>query len=675
MTILKNRFVLLVFLLGLTLSIHAGKQPKDTVLFTYGDKKVTTREFRKGFTKNQHKDSSVKASEVDEYLELYKKFKLKVQDAYDKGIDTTVGFKTELATYRKQIAKQFLMDAEVNDKLVSEAYNRLKYEIKASHILVFARPDASPEDTLKAYKRMLDVKRLIESDSITFENAALKYSEDPSAEDNLGNLGYFTCFQMIYEFESQAYNTETGKVSKVFRTEFGYHIVKVYDKRPSLGEITLRVIKIELNPSPNTGEVEEARAKIFEVYKKLQAGEKFISLVQQYSEDAGSVLNNGQIPAFTMTSGRYPENFKNTAFGLKNDNDYSMPIQTAQGFYILQRIALKPLDSLAKIRGSIINKISRDSRQYKNMLAVYEKAKKMYKFKENAKGKKLVSSTIDSSLLVGEFDQEKYKNNYPKNRKIVLFSLGKVKRVYTIDSFIKWLSNVQKPTASKSLSNIVQNYYEAYRMQTIMDFYEADLDNTNEKFASLYQEYKEGILLFTMMDKKVWTKSVEDSVGLKAYYNQNKDNYSHGVMYDATIFRCATRAIAEELKKDLESGLIVDSIMRKFYRVNPLAVATPLNGKFENGDNAIMDLAFQFGKPSMKYMIVEDPNVAGRFAVIQIHEMIPAGNKTLEEARGSIISDYQVYLEKLWLDELMSKNPVKVNEAAFNAVKSQLVKP
>ncbi len=670
-----KRFVLLVFLSGLALSVHAGKQPKDTTLFTYGNHKVTTREFAKGFNKNKHKDSAVKPKEVDEYLELYKKFKLKVQDAYDLGLDTTETFKAELATYRKQIAKQFLMDANVNEKLINEAYERMKYEIKASHILVFARPDASPEDTLKAYKRMLEVKRLIESDSISFENAALKYSEDPSAQDNLGSLGYFTCFQMIYEFETQAYNTQVGKVSKVFRTEFGYHIVKVYDKRPSMGELSARIIKIELNPSPSTEEVEEGRAKINEVYKKLQSGEVFTSLVHQYSEDPASVLKNGAIAPFTMTSARYPENFKNSAFALQHDGDYTMPIQTASGFYIIQRIALKPLDSLGKIKGTIVNKISRDSRQYKNTMAVYEKAKVMYKFKENTKLSKVFKMYFDSSLLQGSLDTHMLKMTHPELGGTVLFSLKKVKRVYTLDSFANWISAIQKPTTSRALSSLTKNYYDAYKLQMVMDYYEGDLENTSEKFASLYKEYKEGILLFTLTDKKVWSKSVEDTVGLKNFYTQNSDKYVYGNRYDATVFKCASRAIAEELKRDLESGMIIDSIMKKYNKNSPLTVSTPTTGKFEQGDNQIVDLAFQFAKPSTKYLIVEDPVVAGRFAVIQIHSFIPAVKKTLNEARGMIISDYQSYLEKLWLDELMQRYPIQVDMVAFEAIKAKMLKP
>lgn len=669
-----KRFVLLTFLIGLVVSAQAGKTPKDTTLFTYGNKKVTTKEFSRGFSKNKHKDSATRASEVDEYLELYKKFRLKVQDAYDLGLDTTEDFKTELATYRKQIAKQFLMDTAVNEKLIVEAYSRMKFELKASHILIFSRPDAAPEDTLKAYKKLLDIRDKIVKDSITFENAALKYSEDPSAGDNSGNLGWFTAFQMIYEFENYAYNTRKGEVSKVFRTEFGYHIVKINDIRKNSGEITIRQIKIELNPSPNSGEIAEAEAKINEVYKKLVAGEKFNILVQQYSEDASTVLKNGELPPFSMTSPRYPENFKNTAFSLTQDGSFSEPIQTATGFHILQRVRLKPLDSLSKIKGTIINKISRDSRQYRNTVAVYDRAKKMYKFKENAKYSTLLKNYIDSSLIYGEFSKDSAKMK--KGAKVAntqLFALTKAKKVFTLDSFAKWLQKVQKPSSSKALSGIVSNYYEAYRMQMVMDYYEQDLDNTSEKFAALYKEYKEGILLFTLTDKKVWSKSVEDTVGLKNYYEQNADKYVYKDRYDATIIRCADRTIAENVKKDLEMGITIDSITRKYNKLNPLNVMTPMGGKYEKGANEYADFLFTYGKQNMKYMLVEDPKIPGGFAVIQVHNFMPAGKKTLNEARGSIMSDYQVYLEKLWLDELNKKYPVIVDTNAYNVVKAKLV--
>lgn len=673
MTFIMRRIVLLAILLSPTLFLLAGKQPKDTTLFTYGNKSVSTREFYKGFTKNKHKDSGTKASEVDEYLELYKKFKLKVQDAYDQGLDTTESFKSELATYRKQIAKPYLTDKVVNDKLVNEAYGRMKYEVKASHILVFARPDASPADTLKAWNKLNDIRKEIESGAITFENAALKYSEDPSAADNQGSLGYFTAFQMIYEFENQAFNTPVGKVSQVFRTEFGYHIVKVFDKRESKGDITVRQIKIELNPNPGAEEIAESEAKINEVYKKLQAGEKFTTLVQQYSEDASSVLKNGELPAFSMTSPRYPENFKNTAFSLTDDGDYSKPIQTASGFHILQRVSLKPIDSLSKVKSTILSKIGRDSRQYRNTLAVYNKAKKVYKFKENKKYAAVLSKSIDSSLLRGEFSPDSARMK-SKPYQAVLFSLGKVKKTYKVADFAIWLKEIQRPSSSTALSSISDNYYQAYRLQTIMEFYENDLENINDTFAALYKEYKEGILLFTLTDKKVWSRSVEDSTGLKQYYNQNADRYMFKDRYEATIYRCAGKALAESLRKDLEAGLTLDSIMKKNNRSNPLNVSNPMSGKYEQGNNQYANLLFASGTITEKYMIYEDPKVPGGYVLIQIHKFIPSVRKTLSEARGSVMSDYQTYLEKEWVQALSEKYPIVVNMAAYEAIKARMVK-
>lgn len=670
MTFNMRRIVLLAILLQPTLFLLAGKPTKDTTLFNYGNKMVTTKEFYKGFSKNKDKGYVSKASEVDEYLELYKKFKLKVQDAYDQGLDTTEDFKTELATYRKQIAKPYLTDKVVNEQLVNEAYERMKYEVKASHILIVVRPFASPQDTLIALNKIISIRNKIDS-GLSFENAAVEFSEDPSAPNNQGSLGYFTAFQMIYEFENYAFNTPVGKISRVFRTEFGYHIVKVFDKRLSKGEISVRQIKIEMNPNPSQEEVLEAEAKINEVYKKLQNGEKFVSLVQQYSEDASSVLKNGELPLFSMTSVRYPENFKNTAFSLLIDGDYSSPIQTANGFHILQRISLKPIDSLSKIKGSILNKISRDSRQYRNTLAVYEKAKKMYKFKENKKYNAILLKYIDDALLIGELKEDSVKMKSPESS-VSLFALNKAKKTYTVKDFTKWLVEVQKPSNSKSKSSVIEQYYQAFRLQNIMEFYENDLENTNDTFAALYKEYKEGILLFTLTDKKVWSKSAEDTVGLKNFYNEHSSQYNFKDRYEATIYRCANRTIAESLKKDLENGLTMDSILKKNNRSNPLNVSNPMTGKYEQGNNQYANMIFTSGLTNQKYLIIEDPKSVGGFVVIVVHNFIPAGKKTLNEARGSVMSDYQASLEKEWIQQLLLKYPIVVNQTAYDSIKARM---
>ncbi len=672
-----KRLVIVAFTVLIAVTLKAQKKGKDTTLFTYGTKTVSLKEFERGFTKNEKAGAKHTATEVDEYLELYKKFKLKVQDAYDMGLDTTEGFKSELATYRKQIAKPYLTDRMVNDQLVNEAYDRMKYDIRASHILIFVNPDALPADTLKALARINEIRNDIASGKLTFENAAETFSEDPSAKDNRGDLGYFTAFQMIYSFENVVFTTPLGSVSKAFRTEFGYHIIKVTDKRESKGDITVKQILIQTNPNPSADESAEVKAKIDEVYKKLIAGEKFETLVNQYSEDAQTVMNNGELPAFASTNGRLPENFKAIAFALAKDGDISEPFQTPLGFHIIKRISLKPMPTLKEMKPTLLNKISRDSRQYRNTLAVYKKAQKFYKIKENAVDFAKFKTQVDSSILRGEYQFRPTKmvqKEFDKLAKKPLFTLTTKAKNYTVADFGKFLETIKEPSESKAMGNVITKYYDAYKMNTIMEYYENDLENNNDTFAALFKEYKEGILLFTLTDKKVWTKSVEDTTGLKNYYEQNKTKYNFKDRFDATIFRCANKAVADGVKKDLDAGIVIDSIIKKNNKQNPLNLATPTTGKFEKGDNAYADMVFETGKTDNKYIIFEDIKAAGGFVVIQIHQFLPAAPKTLNDARGPITSDYQNYLEKQWLDGLILKYPINVNSTYYNIFKNRMVR-
>ncbi len=672
-----KRFVIITLALFIANLSNAQKKGKDTTLFTYGAKKVNLKEFDHGFTKNEKPGTKHSAKDVDDYLELYKKFKLKVQDAYDQGIDTTEGFKSELATYRKQIAKPYLTDKIVNDQLVKEAYERYGYEVRTSHILIRITPDAAPADTLKALAKLNELRNDIVSGKLDFANAAETFSEDPSAKDNRGDLGFATAFQLVYEYENQAYNTPVGQVSTVFRTSFGYHILKVVDRRPTKGDMTVKHIMIQTNPNPGADEVAEAKAKIDEVYKKLQAGEKFDQLVQQYSEDVSSATNNGELPPFSMTSMRLPEQFKSTAFSLARDGEYSQPIQTPAGFHIIKRVSLKPLASMKDMRGTILTKISRDSRQYRNTVAVYNRALAYYKVKENPKALTAYEPEITDSLLMGQYKfsaNHLTKEQFAKLAKLPLFTLATKKKAFTVADFGKFLNQIETPTESKNLAAVVANAYKEFKLQSVMDYYENDLENINDTFAALYKEYREGILLFTLTDKKVWTKSVEDTVGLKNFYNQNTAKYTFQNRYDATIYRCATKEVADGVKKDLEANLTVDSIVRKYNRKNPLNIANPITGKFEKGDNNYANMLFETGQTDTKYLIFEDMKVPGGYVIIQIHQFLPSGKKTLNEARGPITSDYQNYLEKAWLETLMAKYPIIVDQAIYTIFKNRMTR-
>ncbi len=299
---------------------------------------------------------------------------------------------------------------------------------------------------------------------------------------------------------------------------------------------------------------------------------------------------------------------------------------------------------------------------------------KYYNVKDNKKGSAALNKYINDDILKGVFAPDLVNPKMVKLSNTVLFSLSKVKKNFTIKDFAEWLVNFQKPSNSTSKMSVIQSYLNGYKMSAIMEYYENDLENVNDTFANLYKEYKEGILLFTLTDKKVWTKSVEDTVGLKNFYNDNQNQYVFKDRYDATIIRCANKTIAEQVKIDLEKGITLDSILRKHNKNNPLNIATPTTGKFENKDNFYANYLFNESSLNQKYLIFEDPKSTGGFVVIQVHKFIPSSKKTLNEARGTIISDYQTYLEKIWIEDLMKQYPIIVNESVYNTLKANLIR-
>ncbi len=647
--------------------------PKN-IVFTYGKNKVSASEFNKNFRKNDKPNTKYTKESVDDYLKLYSNFRLKVNDAYQKGYDTSSKYQDELLTYRKQIIKPFLLDKVMNDQLINEAYYRMQHEVRASHILILCKSDANAKDTFEAFNKIKTILEDIESKRTTFDQAAQLKSEDPSAADNKGDLGYFSAFQMVYEFENAAFNTPVGTVSKIFRTSYGYHIVKTVDIRKSKGEITCSHIFIQLNPNPSNKELNDANSKINEIYNRLQAGDDYTQMVKKFSEDQQTASKNGEMPSFSMTSYRWTEEFKEVAFALANDGDYSKPIRSQHGFHILKRISLKPIGDLKELKPTILNKINRDSRQYKNSQATYKKASKQMAIKENKKA-------LFSAQNFLKYNNKKYfiDNQNEKFLKQPLITYSKLKKgkkavILSINDFNTWLNNLEFKELASDVNGFYNKLYEDFKMYKTLSLYEENLETFNDSFAQVFKEYREGILLFYVQDIKIWAKSLEDTTGLKKFYEQNKQKYVFGDRYEATIYRCRNKEIAENIKKDIENGLSTDSIIRKTNKENSLNLANPKIGRFENGDDFYANYIFQSGKKeNMDFLMFEDPKSPGSYILIRIHKFIPSIQKTLPEAKGPVTSDYQKYLENEWLEELKKQNPIIINQKVLDAYKNLIV--
>ena len=480
---LKISLYLLFFI-----SLKITSQQTSNVLFTINDEPYYTSEFLKVFKKNNELIQNAQNTDIENSLKLFVAYKLKVKEAKDFGIDTIQSFKKELNGYKKKLVLPYLKDVKVTNKLVHEAYKRSQTEVNASHILIFSKPNAIPKDTVAAYNKIVEAYKLILAGE-DFSVVAKKYSQDPSVAQNGGEIGYFSALQMVYPFESVAYSTKENEVSEPFRTKFGYHILKVNDIRPAKGEVEVAHI-MRNNNSAN------AKVKIDSIYALLQnSPSKFEVLAKEFSEDNSSAINGGKLRKFN--SGQMVDTFSNVAFSLKNEGDLSVPFKTKYGWHIVKLLHKYPIQSFEVLEDELLKKVESDSRSeligqsvIDSLLTVYDVA-------------------VDKESL-SQFNTNEWKTS-PENFTNTLFIIEDYKINQT--EFISYLNSIK-------ISSI-ENDFEAFKKKEILKYFEENIQLKNTEFAAVYKEFEEGMLLFEMLEKKVWEKS-KDSIGLANYYNLNK---------------------------------------------------------------------------------------------------------------------------------------------------------
>ena len=372
-----NRLLIFGFLLVQSFLFAQTKE----VLFTIDNHPYYTDEFIRVYNKNLDlvKDDSQK--DLDKYLDLFLGYKLKVEKANKIGLQNGTSYQNELKSYRNQLSKNYVNDSKVTNELVHEAYDRMQQEVRASHILVLVDEGASPQDTLKAYNKVLDVKKRLDAGE-DFIKVAQQFSEDPSVKENNGDLGYFSAFRMVYPFENAAYKTKLGQISKPFRTRFGYHIIKVVDKRVNRGEVT--VAHIMILKQNDAAQNEKAKTTIDDIYKKIQQGESFESLAQQFSEDKSSSAKGGVLQRFG--SGQLSsEEFENVAFELKDKNQISVPFQSQFGWHIVKLIEKHPVRTFDDMKFELEEKIRKDERSLLITNSLAKKLRAKYTFTKDSK--------------------------------------------------------------------------------------------------------------------------------------------------------------------------------------------------------------------------------------------------------------------------------------------------
>lgn len=637
----------LVILIGAT-SWSCFAQGKKETLLTVGKNVVMASDFEYLFKKN-NKDIKTGLTEagINEYLQLIINFKLKIAEALKSGLDTTAAFRREFANYREELRRPYSANKIIMDKLAQEAYDRLKWEVNAAHILIRAVPDASPKDTLAAYNEMASIRDKIAKGE-DFLALARELSEDPSAKSNSGNLGYFSALQMVYPFEKAVYDLKVGEISPVFRTQFGYHIVKMIDRRPARGELEVAHILVK------KGDAGKAKAEIFDIYNKLNSGVAWDTLCRHRSQDASTKDNGGKLRPFGVGALSSAPEFEAAAFGLQHPGDISSPVESRSAWHIIKLIKKNPLPNYTEIETSLKQRVSRDERLRTMESKALEEKKKKLGFDENASLKENFLDLVDSTLVNAQW---KYKG--PKNLLPLTLFTFQGRQPVKGEEFIRFLTERQSKEFLSPRAYMTQ-LYNQFVNEKMGEIEDEELVKNNTDFKNLFNEYKEGILLFDIMETEVWHKASIDSVGQLSYYNQHKDKYSAGERMEARVFTLKSPQFLEDMKEKITKGdTLKPAEMEKFSNISEARM-------YEKGASKAVDKVPQVAG-------VYFPEADGVAYVVEVLRLVPAGIKSFQEARPAVVADYQNELEKNWIAQLRQKYNVKINRSKLKAVKKRIL--
>lgn len=645
-----HRYLLFFILLNVAGYSQAQKTEKPATHFSVNKTPTYTDEFIYLYKKNhQNKSEDFSEVKINEYLDLFINFKLKVTEARALGMDTTKKFIKELKTYREDLKKPYRAEPDVLDKLTKETYERLKQEVRASHILISVNAAALPADTLNAYTKISDIKKRILAGE-DFEKLARELSEDPSGKYNGGDLGYFTAMQMVYPFELAAYNTPTSELSKIVRTRFGYHLIKVMDKKPARGEVEVSHILLRSSSPGDT----KTRNIAFEIFDQLKGGRPWDELCKEYSQDTNTKDAGGKLRAFGVGALPSIPEFENMAFAMQKPGEISDPFQSSMGWHIIKLEKKIPLPPYSELEPSLKRKVARDERLQISQQNLNAKRRKDFAFQENTENKKAVFALADSSLTKGKWKIQLSKEVGSKP----LFTLEE--KAYSIDAFVKFVLGDQA-ASTLTASSYIDQLYNYFVDETINSLEEEKLIVEKPEFKNLLTEYHEGILFFEIMEKKIWNKASEDTLGQKAYYTSHLDKFKAGDRVEAKIYSTTDKNVLEEFKRKIDKGdTLKEADIKKFKSVIPFR-------NYEKGDSKIIDkVSWAAG--------VYDIEFDNTFYLIEVSKLVAPGTKRFDEARASIVSDYQTELEKLWIADLKKKYPVKINKKGKKIVLDSLIK-
>jgi peptidyl-prolyl cis-trans isomerase SurA len=654
------------FACAISLALLSSFTVAAQTLFTCAGSAVSKEDFLKAYNKNNTGEKPTEKT-YREYLELYIRYKLKVKAAYELRLDTLPAQLAELQNFRSQIAENYMNDEESLDKLVNEVFARGQKDLHLAHIFIALPRNASPADTAKAYEKAMAAWTALKKGK-SFGETAQAYSEDPAAKKNGGNIGYITVFSLPYEFENLAYSNAPGQFSRPYHSRAGYHIFKNLGERKSLGKIRVAQILLPVLPEASEQIRMSVHARADSIYGSLQKGGDFAQLAKQNSGDNLSYQNGGELPEFGV--GRYDSAFETAAFSLEKNGQISKPVLSPYGYHIIKRISVKPFPrQLDKETFALLKQqVTGDPRMDVSRKALLSRIYRQAGLQRASFSEAALWTFTDSAMLNMNL------NSFPGfDAKTVLFSFSS--QQYLVKGWLDYMRSLKASGFGNKTNKTYKELFEQYIQTVAMEYYRNHLEEFNHEFAFQLAEFKEGNLLFEIMQRKIWDKASTDSAGLRKYYEIHKDKYWWDTSVDAILFTCNSEKTAEGLKNGLlrdrsawktladSVGSAVQADSGRF-ELAQIPTLVPAQGKQGSATTGHPEPAARY-TPGMFTPFVSnqaDNTVSFAYILNNYNERSP---RNYRDARGFVINDYQVFLEDQWIAELKKKYPVKLEENVF----------
>ena len=620
-------------------------------LFTYGTDSVSVQDFLTAYQKNNATANTEGAKR--EYLQLYIASRLKIKEARERGYETLPHMQAEIKNLREQILPAYLKDEEAVEKLTREAHARAQKDMELSHIFISLTGDGianAAEAKIKADEAFAQLQA-----GKPFADVARRFSDDPSAKDNGGKVGYITAFTLPYELEGVAYATTTGQFSKPYLSKRGYHIFRNDGERKALGRMRIAQILLLFPPDADAATEAVLKKKADSIYARLLKGDDFAKLATQFSEDAVSAQAGGLLPE--MGVGQYSADFEKVVYGLPKDGALSTPFKTAHGYHIVKRISHLPVTADEKGLQAIREKVeSSEDRMATMQAALTQKIIKSGAYKKEAFQPAELWAYSDSVL-----DGKKGAKPFTLQEATTLFTIGETEA--TVEDWISFAQIARYKSDGTGIKPYAEEW-EAFEQSVALEHYKENLEMYNAAFRQQLEEFKEGSLFFEIMQREIWNGAQVDTVALQDYYTRNKQKYVWQRSADAVLFYANDSATAKGLQTALAKK---PKAWRATWEPYSQSVVAD-SARFE------LDQLPGTAKGAIKVGTVTQPtaNADNSFAfayVVKVYNS-PA-QRTFAEARNQVLADYQASLEKDWVESLKKKYEVKINEQLLNQVLSK----